>query len=193
MIGSGIGGLCCAALCARAGLDVLVLEAHGHAGGAAHGFERQGFQFESGPSLWSGLGRWPSNNPLAQILRALDEPLEVISYREWDVLFPEGHLSIGVGADGFERVVGDLRGAEAVEQWRRFAEVLKPIAAAADALPLLALPLADWMAWDPYCVVVESCFRTCRRCVISVVPSGLWWIVICRTLFSGTGWICCAS
>ena len=140
MIGSGIGGLCCAALCARAGLDVLVLEAHGHAGGAAHGFERQGFQFESGPSLWSGLGRWPSNNPLAQILKALDEPLEVISYREWDVLFPEGHLSIGVGADGFEQVVAELRGAEAVGQWRRFAEALKPIAAAADALPLLALP-----------------------------------------------------
>ena len=140
VIGSGIGGLSCAALCARAGLDVLVLEAHGHAGGAAHGFERHGFQFESGPSLWSGLGRWPSSNPLAQILRALDEPLEVIAYREWDVLFPEGHLSIGVGADGFEQVVGELRGAEVVEQWRRFAEVLKPIAAAADALPLLALP-----------------------------------------------------
>ena len=97
VIGSGIGGLSCAALCARAGLDVLVLEAHGHAGGAAHGFERHGFQFESGPSLWSGLGRWPSSNPLAQILRALDEPLEVIAYREWDVLLPEGHLSIGVG------------------------------------------------------------------------------------------------
>ena len=64
----------------------------------------------------------------------------MISYREWDVLFPEGHLSIGVGADGFEQVVAELRGAEAVGQWRRFAEVLKPIAAAADALPLLALP-----------------------------------------------------
>ena len=124
--------------CVRgAGLDVLVLEAHGHAGGAAHGFERQGFQFESGPSLWSGLGRWPSNNPLAQILRALDEPLEVISYREWDVLFPEGHLSIGVGADGFEQVVEDLRGAEAVEQWRRFAEVL-------NRLPPLRMPCLSW-------------------------------------------------
>ena len=140
VIGSGIGGLCCAALCARAGHEVLVLEAHGAPGGAAHGFQRQGYHFESGPSLWSGLGRWPSNNPLAQILRALDEPIEVMSYRDWDVLFPEGHLRIGVGADGFEQVVQQLRGDAAVEEWRRFARTLQPIAAAADALPLLALP-----------------------------------------------------
>ena len=41
VIGSGIGGLCCAALCARAGREVLVLEAHTQPGGAAHGFQRQ--------------------------------------------------------------------------------------------------------------------------------------------------------
>ena len=147
VIGSGIGGLCCAALCARAGRDVLVLEAHTQPGGAAHGFERQGYQFESGPSLWSGLGRWPSSNPLAQILRALDQPLEVIPYSCWDVLLPEGDLRIPVGADGFEDVVHALRGAAAVDEWRRFGEVLRPIAAAADALPLLALrPGLDAMA-----------------------------------------------
>jgi phytoene dehydrogenase-like protein len=73
VIGSGLGGLCCAALAARHGLEVVVLEAHDRPGGAAHGFERRGFQFESGPSLWSGLGRWPSRNPLAQVLRAVGE------------------------------------------------------------------------------------------------------------------------
>ena len=140
VIGSGIGGLCCAALTARAGKEVLVLEAHSQPGGAAHGFERQGYRFESGPSLWSGLSRWPSSNPLAQILRALDQPLDVLTYKDWDVLFPEGHLRVGVGGDGFERVVKRLRGPEAVAEWQRFTEVLQPIAAAADALPLLALP-----------------------------------------------------
>ncbi|MGB1416773.1 MAG: phytoene desaturase family protein [Synechococcus sp.] len=140
VIGSGIGGLCCGALCARAGRSVLVLEAHQQPGGAAHGFERGGFHFESGPSLWSGLSRWPSGNPLRQILQAIGEgDLPVIRYHDWDVLLPEGHRSIGVGRDAFEAVVRDLSGAEAVEEWRRFVAVLQPIAAAADALPLLAL------------------------------------------------------
>ena len=147
VIGSGIGGLCCAALCARAGREVLLLEAHAQPGGAAHGFERRGYQFESGPSLWSGLARWPSNNPLAQILRALDQPLEVIPYNSWDVLLPEGDLRVPVGRSGFEAVVRDLRGSAAVDEWQRFSEQLQPIAAAANALPLLALrPGLDAMA-----------------------------------------------
>ena len=147
VVGSGIGGLCCAALCARAVREVLLLEAHSQPGGAAHGFERRGYQFESGPSLWSGLARWPSNNPLAQILRALDQPLEVIPYSTWDVLLPEGDLRVPVGRSGFEAVVRELRGSAAVEEWQRFSEVLQPIAAAANALPLLALrPGLDAMA-----------------------------------------------
>ena len=140
VIGSGIGGLCCAALTARAGKEVLVLEAHSQPGGAAHGFERNGYHFESGPSLWSGLSRWPSRNPLAQILRALDQPLDVFTYTDWDVVFPEGSLRIGVGGDGFERAVEVMRGPEVVAEWNRFTRVLRPIAAAADAVPLLALP-----------------------------------------------------
>ena len=139
VIGSGIGGLCCAGLCAKSGRDVLVLEAHHQPGGAAHGFQRQGYHLESGPSLWSGLGRWPSNNPLAQVLRALGQSLEVVPYSAWDVLLPEGDLRVAVGNDGFEAVVGQLRGGAVVEEWRRFIDVLRPIAAAADALPLLSM------------------------------------------------------
>ena len=88
-------------MAARHGLEVLVLEAHDRPGGATHGFQRRGFQFESGPSLWSGLGRWPSTNPLAQVLRAVGEELPVVSYREWGLLLPEGQLRVGVGADPF--------------------------------------------------------------------------------------------
>ncbi|NEP54524.1 MAG: FAD-dependent oxidoreductase, partial [Moorea sp. SIO3C2] len=40
VIGSGIGGLCCASLLARYGFNVTVCESHSIPGGAAHAFER---------------------------------------------------------------------------------------------------------------------------------------------------------
>ena len=147
------------------------LEAHSQPGGAAHGFERQGYHFESGPSLWSGLSRWPSSNPLAQILRALDQPLDVVSYKDWDVLFPEGHLRVGVGGDGFERVVERLRGPEAVAEWQRFTEVLQPIAAAADALPLLALTSIRGWDWSSVEAEWTPGAASCQPSAISVVHS----------------------
>jgi len=48
IIGSGIGGLCCGAFLAKAGMRVLVLEQHSKIGGYAHGFRRRNFSFESG-------------------------------------------------------------------------------------------------------------------------------------------------
>jgi len=144
VIGSGLGGLCCAALAARHGLEVVVLEAHDRPGGAAHGFERRGFQFESGPSLWSGLGRWPSRNPLAQVLRAVGEAVPCRTYQEWGLLLPEGNLRIGVGSEAFSDAVRQLRGPAAAEQWRAFMAWLEPACRAAAALPLLALRSGPW-------------------------------------------------
>ena len=139
VVGSGLGGLCCAAIAGWHGLEVLVLEAHDRPGGAAHGGERRGFQVESGPTLSSGLGRWPSRNPLAQVLRAVGEELPVIPYREWGLLLPEGQLRIGVGSDPFLAVLRQLRGPAVAEEWAAFLRWLEPYCRAANALPLLAL------------------------------------------------------
>ena len=69
VIGSGIGGLCCAGLLARYEEDVIVLESHDQPGGAAHSFDINGFKFDSGPSLFSGFqSRVPQAHPLAQVL-----------------------------------------------------------------------------------------------------------------------------
>lgn len=143
VIGSGLGGLCAGALAARHGLEVLVLEAHSAPGGAAHGFTRRllpgAFHFESGPSLWSGLGRWPSSNPLAQVLRAVGETVPVVTYRDWGLLLPEGRFTVGVGLEPFLEVVRCLRHRAAAEEWQRFMSWLEPSCRAAGSLPLLSL------------------------------------------------------
>ena len=61
IVGSGIGGLCCGSILALSGKKVLICEAHSQPGGVAHSFKRNGYTFESGPSLWSGIGKWPTS------------------------------------------------------------------------------------------------------------------------------------
>lgn len=145
VIGSGIGGLCCGALLARYGFEVTVCESHSLAGGAAHGFERDGFRFDSGPSLYSGLSYSPSPNPLRQVLDALDEDLAWITYDTWGCCLPEGDFETSVGADQFCEVLRRLRGESAVAEWRRLQKYMEPLAEAAIALPPAALR-ADWGA-----------------------------------------------
>ena len=48
MIGSGIGGLASAAILAKAGKRVLVLEQHTKAGGCCHTFRENGLEFDTG-------------------------------------------------------------------------------------------------------------------------------------------------
>ena len=142
VIGSGIGGLCCAGLLAKAGKKVLVLEAHSKPGGAAHSFERNGYKFESGPSLWSGIGTWPTTNPLGHVLKALNQKVEVIKYQNWNVQIPEGDYTIGVGDQRFIDQINSISGKEAIKEWEKFTQVIKPIGEAANAIPLLAIKSA---------------------------------------------------
>ena len=139
VIGSGIGGLCCGGLLAKAGKKVLILEAHSKPGGAAHGFEKNGYKFESGPSLWSGIGSWPTTNPLGQVLKALNQKVDLIKYQDWNVQIPEGDYTIGVGDRRFLDQINSISGKDAIKEWENFIQVIKPIGAAANAIPLLAL------------------------------------------------------
>lgn len=141
VIGSGIGGLSSAALLAKYGYDVTVCESHTIAGGAAHGFERNGFKFDSGPSLYSGLSYNPSPNPLQQVLAAIGEELPCVTYDTWGCCLPEGDFDTSVGSDQFCEVLQKLRGEDAVNQWRQLQKVMQPYAEAAIALPTAAIRL----------------------------------------------------
>lgn len=143
-IGSGIGGLTAAALLARYGKRVLVCESHAIAGGAAHSFKRRGFEFDSGPSFYCGLGNQrPSLNPLRQVLDVLGESLQVVPY---DPLghyhFPEGSVPVYSNAQRYREEISRItpQGARELE---RFEQRLLPLYEALRDVPTLALR-ADW-------------------------------------------------
>jgi phytoene dehydrogenase-like protein len=143
VIGSGIGGLSCAAMLAKYGLSVIVCESHSIPGGAAHSFERNGFKFDSGPSLYSGLSYRPSSNPLKHVLDAIGADLPCVNYNTWGCCLPEGDFDATVGADHFCEVLALFRGPAAVAEWRELQRVMLPLSQAATALPPAALRF-DW-------------------------------------------------
>jgi C-3',4' desaturase CrtD len=69
VIGAGVGGLTCAALLAKQGYQVTVLEAQTYPGGCASTFPHQGFRFESGATV---AGGFQPNGPHAVAAELLD-------------------------------------------------------------------------------------------------------------------------
>lgn len=138
MIGSGIGGLSCAGLLARYGYRVLVLESHYLPGGAAHGFERKGFAFDTGPSLYAGMSA-PSVNPLRQVLDALGESVEWATYSAWTMHTPEGRFAFEVGPEGIIRMLERYGGSGAVDEWQRLMEKIGPLHESSSSVPPLVM------------------------------------------------------
>ncbi|MBW4614137.1 MAG: NAD(P)/FAD-dependent oxidoreductase [Desmonostoc vinosum HA7617-LM4] len=143
VIGSGIGGLCTASLLARYGKRVIVCESHTIAGGAAHSFRRRGFEFDSGPSFYCGLGDVQSLNPIKQVLDILSESIQVISY---DPLghyhFPEGSLTVYRDVELYYQQIAKIT-PQGASEFQQFTERLLGLYEAMKGIPTLALR-ADW-------------------------------------------------
>jgi phytoene dehydrogenase-like protein len=146
IVGSGIAGLSAAALLATYGQRVIVCESHTVIGGACHSFRRgEGYHFESGPSLYSGLNaRGPQGNPLGLVLQAVGAELDVEHYDTWNVYLPEtGHqrFPAKVGPTGFDELFATCGDGETQQEWNRLIEIVKPLSKAATAIPPLAIRL----------------------------------------------------
>ena len=137
IIGSGIGGLCCGCLLSLSGKKVLVCEAHNLPGGVAHSFNKNGYKFESGPSLWNGLSDPKTKNPLGQILNLIDEKVVVKKYKSWKVLFPDEKFDLEVGDLPFRKKILELRGDISLREWDTFMDAVKPLSRITRKLPLL--------------------------------------------------------
>ena len=148
IIGSGIGGLCAAAICNLYGYSTAIFESHYAPGGAAHGFSAKAknipgtFYFDTGPSFFSGLNPEidaKASNPLRTVLDAIGEEVECYKYTSFGLKFPEGDF---VHTPEFGKVNGVLdrvSGAAAVNQWGELMERMKPLEAAVAAMPTAAL------------------------------------------------------
>ncbi|XP_028119883.1 prolycopene isomerase, chloroplastic-like isoform X1 [Camellia sinensis] len=144
VIGSGIAGLSCAGLLSRYQQDVLVLESHSLPGGAAHSFEKKGYKFDSGPSLFSGFqSRGPQANPLAQVLDALGESIPCANYDSWMIYLPEGDFLSRIGPTEFFKDLEKYASLDAAREWRKLLDAILPMSAAAMALPPLSIR-GDW-------------------------------------------------
>lgn len=133
VIGSGIGGLACAALLSKLGRRVCVLEQHYTAGGFTHSYEREGFEWDVGVHY---IGE--THKPWSQLRRLFD----VIS---------DGQLQWAPMDPCYDRIVIGERSYDLVAPKERFAEVLKQrFPDEADAI-------------DRYVELVYKCARSVAR------------------------------
>ena len=162
VVGSGIGGLCAGALLEKLGYSVTVVESHDRVGGCAHGFERKTkegvFNFDSGPSLFSGCSA-PSSNPLRQILDAVGvDDLDWKTYKAWALYFPDGkdfatfRSSCGDAKD-FGEELAKFGGPQERIYWKRLLEVNENLGHVIGALPPIVLrpdPIGAVQTAAPY-------------------------------------------
>lgn len=127
-------------LLAHCGRKVIVLESHDTYGGCCHTWERRGFHFESGPSLYSGFSIDRSPNPLKNIFQIIDEDCEWITYERWGTVLPNGKkFAAKLGPEEFEDVLREHGGPNAQHEFNTLMTRMKPISDAAQALTSMAL------------------------------------------------------
>ena len=116
VIGSGIGGLSCAAYLAKAGFKVLLIEKHYITGGCSSSFSRKGYSFDAGAHYLSSCR---SNGQIGRLCKDLSVQLDFEQCIPSDVLVTKrGEIFLVPGnadsmSTGFQQIfpkeVDDIR------------------------------------------------------------------------------------
>jgi len=138
VIGAGIGGLTTAAVLARAGMDVTVLEAHVYPGGCAGTFYHQGYRFDAGATLAAGFYPGGPMDLVARAAGIADWPVRPAG-TAMQVHFPDGDRISLTGDENRWQMREQTFGPSA----RRFFQWQE---ARADAMWNLALRIPAWPA-----------------------------------------------
>jgi len=162
VVGAGTGGLTAAALLARQGRKVLVVDQHAVAGGNATIFKRSGYEFDIGLHY---IGGCHPGGMIPQILRAAgvdDVEFEELDPDGFDTLvFPDLTFRIPKGIDRFrqrlvEHFPGEVRGID------RYIKLVRQIRAvqrttcgsrpfwqgSTATMPCHPAGLRSWWEWD---------------------------------------------
>lgn len=141
VIGAGVGGLTTAAILARAGLDVTVLEAHIYPGGSAGTFYHKGYRFDAGATLAGGFYPGGPMDLLANIVGIEQWPLEIpdVAMR---VHLPDGAQVDRTGRETRWEIQREAFGVQSLDFWRWQERT-------ADALWDLALRNPPWPPTSP--------------------------------------------
>ncbi len=121
VIGSGMGGMAVAARLAVKGHDVTVVEQAATYGGKLGSFERDGFVFDTGPSLLTLPAVY--RDLFLKTGRPLEESVDLVDLDPaFGYRFPDGTTVDlpGVDAGTCARVLGDALGGSAEADWRAF-------------------------------------------------------------------------
>jgi phytoene desaturase len=110
VIGAGVGGLSAAIRLAEAGHEVVVHERSPVAGGKLGGYERDGFRFDTGPSLLT----------LPQVFTGLGLRLEPLDPVVRHVFADGSVLDSSADPEVFRTRIRDAFGVEAADDWSRF-------------------------------------------------------------------------
>ncbi len=99
VIGAGMGGLATAALAARRGLHVALLESHSKLGGCAGWFDRGSYTFDAGATALMGLGQ---EEPIGRLIDDIGLEFQAVRTPSYRVCLPDRILDITPDAAAFE-------------------------------------------------------------------------------------------